>query len=126
MAKITIAVGIVRILLGAGVYASITPHAPTSLIPAFFGLVFVILGALANTPDAKRRALFMHIAVTFGLIGFVLPFVRSIGPIVRLLQGQTVLRPLAAEESMAMAVICFIFTAFCVRNFIQARRTRLA
>ena len=126
MAKITIAVGIVLIVLGAGVYASIAPHAPTSLIPAFFGLIFVVLGTLANTPDTKRRALFMHIAVTFGLIGFLLPFLRSVGPIVRMLQGRTVLRPLAAEESMAMALICLVFTILCVRNFIEARRTRLA
>ncbi len=126
MAKITIAVGVLLILLGAVVYGSITPHAPTSLIPAFFGLVFVVLGALASTPDTERRALFMHIAVTFGLIGFLLPFLRSVGPVVRLLQGQTVLRPLAAEESMAMAMICLVFTILCVRNFIQARRTRLA
>ena len=126
MAKVTVAVCIILILLGGGTYASTTPHAPTSLIPAFFGVVLAMLGALAQTPDEKRRGLFMHIAVTVGLIGFLLPFLRSVGPVVRLLRGEAVLHPLAAEESMAMAMICLVYTALCVRSFIAARRARLA
>ena len=126
MAKITIIFGLLLVLLGGGVYASVVPHAPTSLIPAFFGLVLILMGALAHTPDEKRRALFMHIAVTVGLVGFLFPFIRSIGPVVRILQGQAVVRPLAAEESMAMALICFVFTGLCVRSFIAARRARTA
>ena len=38
---------------------------------AWFGLLLVVFGALANPPDAKRRMLFMHIAVTVGLLGFL-------------------------------------------------------
>lgn len=127
MAKIAMVTGVLLILLGAGVYLGVA-HAPTALIPAYFGLVLVICGLLANTEDAKRRMLWMHIAVTVGLVGFLLPFVRSVGGAVKLLTGHAdqVLRPLAVEESMAMALICLVFTALCVRSFIKARITRTA
>ena len=75
---------------------------------------------------AKLTMVWMHIAVTLGLIGFIFPFARSAGGAVKLLQGQTVARPLAVEESMAMALICLVFTALCVRSFIKARRSRVA
>ena len=126
MAKTTIVFGVLLIVLGVAVYASITPHAPTSLIPAYFGAVLAVLGLLAEMPDAKRRMLVMHIAVTVGLLGFILPFARSIGGAVKLLRGLPVLRPLAVEESMAMALICLVYTALCVRSFIAARRSRAA
>ena len=66
------------------------------------------------------------LAVTVGLIGFIFPFARSIRGTVTLLQGGTVLRPLAVEESMAMALICLVYTGVCVQSFIAARRNRLA
>ena len=118
--------GAVLILLGAGVFLSAGAHAPTSLIPAYFGLVLVLLGALANTEDTKRRMLFMHLAVTVGLVGFLFPFARSIRGTIALLQGGTVLHPLAVEESMAMALICLVYTGLCVRSFIAARLNRVA
>ncbi|GAA3762627.1 hypothetical protein [Terriglobus aquaticus] len=127
MARLTMAVGVLLVLLGVGVYVGMA-HAPTALIPAYFGVALLVCGALANTEDAKRRMLWMHIAVTLGLVGFLLPFVRSIGGAVKLLTGHAdqVLRPLAVEESMAMALICLVFTALCVRSFIRARITRTA
>lgn len=127
MARLTMMVGVLLILLGAGVYVGVS-HAPTALIPAYFGVALLLCGALANTEDAKRRMLWMHIAVTLGLVGFLFPFVRSIGGAVKMLTGHAdqVLRPLAVEESMAMALICLVFTALCVRSFIRARITRTA
>ncbi len=124
MAKFTMVFGGVLILLGVGVFAFVGTHAPTSLIPAYFGLVLVVLGALANTEDVTRRKLFMHVAVLVGLLGFLLPFARSVKGTVTLLEGGTVLRPLAVEESMAMALICLLYTGLCVRWFIAARRAR--
>lgn len=124
MAKTTVVVGVLLVLLGAGVYAAIVPHAPTSLIPAIFGVLLVVLGLLAQTDDNKRRMIVMHIAVTIGLIGFLFPFVRSVGGAVKMLQGIAVAHPLAVKESMAMALICLVYTALCVRSFIDARRSR--
>ena len=127
MARLTMATGVLLILLGVGVYLGMA-HAPTALIPAYFGVALLLCGAMASTPDAKRRMLWMHIAVTLGLLGFVFPFFRSAGGAIKMLTGHAnqVLRPLAVEESMAMALICLVFTGLCVRSFIQARITRSA
>ena len=125
VAKTAIVFGVLLMFLGAGFYFVTAPHAPTALIPVYFGLVLAVLGGLAHTEDAARRMLFMHIAVTVGLLGFLFPFVRAIVPAVRLVKGVSVTRPLAVEEQMLMALLCLLFTGLCVRSFIAARRSRI-
>lgn len=125
MARLTILFGIVLILLGVFTYMGTGNKFPTSLIPAAFGVLLAICGALARTTDLKRRALWMHIAVTLGLLGF-LATAKSIVDYVRLKQGAQFKFPVAVEEKAAMAVLLLVFTILCVRSFIQARRTRLA
>lgn len=125
MARITIMFGVLLALVGAGFFFAAVPHAPTSLIPLFFGVLFILLGALASTDDAKRRMLFMHIAVTVGLLGFLFPFIRAVSGAIRMLKGITVPHPLAIEEQMLMALLCLIFVGLCVRSFIAARRARI-
>ena len=73
MAKLTIVFGILLIVTGAVAFTLVghESHAYHALIPVGFGLLLAIFGALANTPDAKKRMLFMHIAVTVGLLGFL-------------------------------------------------------
>lgn len=122
MARITIVFGVLLVLLGACAFV-ILGHHPHTLIPAAFGLLLVVFGLLANTPDSKRRMLFMHIAVTVGLLGFLGTIPGIIGTI-QLLSGQTVARPDAAKVQAIMGTLCFIFVALCVRSFIAARRAR--
>ena len=124
MAKLTIAFGVLLILLGAGAFL-IVGHHPHTLIPAAFGLLLAIFGALANTPDPKRRMLFMHIAVTLGLLGFLGTIPGFIG-IARIWDGHMVERPDAAKVQALMGSICLVFVLLCVRSFIAARRNRLA
>ena len=124
MAKLTIVFGILLILLGAGAYIGVS-HYIHSLIPALFGLLLVIFGALANTDDSKRRMLFMHIAVTVGLLGFLGTIPGIIG-MIHMWSGQVVARPEAAKVQSLMGAICLIFVLLCVRSFIAARRSRLA
>lgn len=126
MAKLTMAFGAVLALLGVGVYLSVGERAPTSLIPAVFGVLLLVLGALANTENVKQRKITMHIAVVIGLLGFVFPFARSLPRLIEAAKGQTILRPLAVEEQMAMAIVCLVYTVLCVRWFIAVRRTRAA
>ena len=129
MANLTTRFGFLLIVLGGGFFAvsSAKDHfAPTALIPAIFGLLLVALGYAARTPDTKRRMLWMHIAVTVGLLGFILPLIRSLKPAVAMAQGATVIRPLAVVEELLMSLICLVFTALCVRSFVEARRSRLA
>jgi hypothetical protein len=124
MAKITIVFGLLLILLGIFGYVGTGSHAPTALIPAYFGLGLIVFGILANTPDAKRRMLFMHIAVTIGLVGF-LGTVKSIFDFVRLEQGHPYLHPLAVQAKAAMSVMLLFYVLLCVRSFINARRVRV-
>ncbi len=123
MARIARVTGIVLIVLGA-IYFVVTGSAhPTSLIPAIFGVLLLVCGVLANTENTNRRMLWMHIAVTIGLLGFLFPGFRA----GRALAGSAALtagQHTAATEQLVMAVICVVFTALCVRSFIAARAGR--
>ena len=124
MAKLTIIFGILLILLGAGAFI-VLGHHPHTLIPVAFGVLLAIFGALANTAESKRRMLFMHIAVTVGLLGFLGTIPGIIG-VLRMWSGHAVVRPDAAKVQALMGSICLIFVLLCVRSFITARRSRLA
>jgi hypothetical protein len=123
MAKLTILFGVLLILLGLfGYFATGHVH-PTALIPSGFGLLLVIFGFLAETPDTRRRMLFMHIAVTLGLLGF-LATVKGLFQWFQLMQGKYFAYPSAVQSKAAMAAICLSFVLLCVRSFITARRAR--
>jgi hypothetical protein len=126
MAKLTIVFGVLLILVGAVAFVEVGHH-PHALIPAAFGLLLAIFGALANTSDSKKRMLFMHIAVTVGLLGF-LGTIPGIIATIRRAAGQVVASPVhdAAIVQTAMGTICFIFVLLCVRSFIAARRSRIS
>ena len=123
MARLTILFGVLLILLGlAGYFGSGHVH-PTALIPAGFGVLMGIFGVLANTEETRRRMLFMHIAVTVGLLGF-LATAKAILQYVQMQQGRSFPFPSAVQSKAAMSVICLCFVFACVRSFIAARRAR--
>lgn len=121
MAKLTIGFGVVLIALGVWGYVGTGSAHPTALIPVYFGLAIAIAGALAITENAKRRMLWMHIAVTVGLLGFLGAAVQAIREYVAA-HGGPLAQPVAVEDQAAMAVICLVFVLLCVRSFIAARR----
>ena len=125
MAKLAIGFGVVLIIVGIASFILTGSSHPTSLIPVWFGIVVGICGALANTPDSRRRMLWMHIAVTVSLLGFLFPGFMAIKEWVAA-NGGPLAHPAAVEEQAVMAVVCLIFTALCVRSFIAARRSRAA
>ena len=124
MAKITVLFGIVLIILGVASFVLTGNKFPTSLIPVAFGILLVTFGSMAETPVAKRRMLFMHIAVTVGLLGF-LGTAQSLFQVVQLFKGKLFPYPAAIEEKAAMALLMLIHVLLCVRSFITARRTRV-
>ncbi len=126
MAKTTIGVGALLAILGVVAFVLTGSAHPTALIPCWFGLVLVVCGTLASTPDAKRRMLWMHIAVTVGLLGWVFPLIRVIGAARQGVPVAPSTDHMAMLEQEAMILICLVFTALCVRSFIAARRDRLA
>lgn len=125
MAKLTIVFGVLLIVLGvAGFMLTGSVH-HSALIPAAFGLLLCLFGALATTENPKKRMLWMHIAVTVGLLGFlgsaamvVLAFVWA--------DGGPFPVPAAVEAQGTMCGLCAIFVGLCVRSFIAARRARKA
>ena len=125
MARLTILFGIVLILLGGFGFVATGSRFPTALIPAAFGAVLAILGFFADTPDAKRRMLLMHIAVTLGLLGFLFTVKGGIiDYLLMTINGQQFPHPAAVEEKAAMCLLLLVFVVLCVRSFIEARRTR--
>jgi len=124
MAKLTVVFGIVLILLG-GVSFVLTGHKfPTSLIPAAFGILLITFGSMAETPETRRRMLFMHIAVTVGLLGF-LATAPALLQAFQLFKGKLFPYPAAIEEKAAMSGLMLIYVLLCVRSFIAARRSRV-
>lgn len=125
MSKIAIGFGIALAIIGVWGYVGTGSIHPTALIPCYFGAVLILCGFLARCENAKRRMLWMHIAVTIGLIGFLFT-VKSIYDAARLFGGAQFPYPAAVEEKAGMSILCLIFVVLCVRSFIAARRTRLA
>ena len=104
MANTTIGFGIVLIVLGLGGYFGSDRVSLTALIPAAFGLLLVIFGALAR--DEKRRKMAMHIAVTVGLLGF-LGTVSGLLQLPTLLSGGVVERPAAVVSKSIIRSVGF-------------------
>jgi hypothetical protein len=123
MSRITLYFG--AVLTGIGIYFFISTGSihPTALIPVWFGLALALFGILANSQDPSRRKLYMHVAVTIGLLGFLFPGFMGIKDLVKAHSDQLPLaHPAAVHEQLLMSILCFIFVLLCVRSFITARR----
>jgi fucose 4-O-acetylase-like acetyltransferase len=123
MAKLTIGFGVVLIVLGAWGFVGTGSTHPTALIPAYFGLALAWSGILANTENAKQRMLWMHIAVTVGLLGFIGSVSRAVVEFTKA-HGEplTDTAAVAVRFQIAMAAVCLVYVGLCVRSFIAARR----
>lgn len=125
MAKLTIAFGVLLGLIGVGYFVATGSAHPTPLIPLWFGLALILCGALSLTENARRRMLWMHIAVTIALLGFLFPGFMAIKEWVGA-HGAPLARPAAVQEQAVMSIVCLVLTLLCVRSFIAARRSRAA
>ena len=122
MAKLTIAVGVLLILVGIGFYLGIGESSMTALIPTLFGLPILAFGLVARDEFKRKHA--MHAAVLFGLLGFLGSFGMSFRKLMAMMQGIPMERPLAVVEQLVMAIICAAFVIACIVSFIQARRAK--
>jgi hypothetical protein len=123
MPKLTIGVGAVLVLVGIVAYVGSGAASVTALIPAFLGIVLVVLGLLGQAES--RRMMTMHLAVALALLG-VLGGASRLGPLPDLLTGGDVERPWAVGASAVMVVVLVIYVVMGVRSFIAARRARTA
>jgi uncharacterized membrane protein len=116
MTSITIVFGLILTLLGVGGYAFAAPTSVTALIPAFFGIILMVLGFLARSDSMKKHA--MHAAAAVALIGFA-------GALFSLLRAPLDTRSaMAVGSQIAMVVLTGVFVLLCVKSFRDARRDR--
>ena len=120
MPLISLLAGALLVVLGiAGYTISDAEHPGTALIPAGWGIVFLICGAIAYvSPGARKHA--MHAVAVFALLGVLLPGVR----LAMVLADDKPDSTLGVASLGLMAVINGILLALCVRSFIAARRNR--
>ena len=110
-------VGLVLMILGIAGYWLTGRTSVTALIPAFFGVVFVILAYVARNEAARRHA--MHAAVAIALLGLLGVLARAVPSIA---DGQ-IARP-AVIAQLLTALIFAYYIYLGVQSFITARRAR--
>ena len=120
MPSITIALGVILIIVGAAGYFLTGGVSLTALIPAAFGLVLAVSGLIARDPRMRKHA--MHAAVLVALLGF-LGSVRGLLQIGSVFDG-TAARPAAVIAQTVMALLTLGYIVLAVRSFLNARRTR--
>jgi uncharacterized membrane protein len=116
MARLSIGLGVILIILGVSAYFGTSRSSVTALIPAFLGAAFVILGAVALKPGARKHA--MHVAVIVALAGIVGSLMR---PAKALLSDTGLDFTTAVIMQLVTAALCLIFLVLAIRSFAHAR-----
>ena len=115
----TIVYGSLLIVLGVTGYFMSGMVSVTALIPAFLGMIILVSGVLAQ--KESRRKLFMHIALVFGLLGF-LGTVSALPSLITMIGGEEVTRPGAVIGKSVTAILSLVFLIIGLKSFIDARR----
>ena len=89
----------------------------TAFIPAGFGLLIALFGAIAIKESARKHA--MHGAALVGLLGLLGGFGMGVRKVLS--------EPgLAAYSQLFLGVVSLVFLIVCIRSFIAARKAREA
>jgi hypothetical protein len=112
-------VGIVLMIIGIGSYWLTGRTSVTALIPAFFGVVFVLLAYVARHEAARRHA--MHVAVALGLLGMLGSLGRALPAVI---DGQLTRPAVLAQIVTGLVLAYYVYMG--VQSFIAARRARKA
>lgn len=122
MAKLSIAYGVIFILMGLYGYFGISSESITALIPTFFGIPILILGWLGLNEKYLKHT--MHGAAVLTLLGFA-GTVNGLMKFFKMLAGVQPERPEAVTVQAIMALLCLIFLILAVKSFIDVRRNKL-
>jgi len=120
MPSTAIACGTLLVLIGILGYVNgvMTNHASfTALIPAFFGIVLLLLGVFARKSEGLRKHL-MHAAIIVALVGFLASAGRLVARLGELSYNAAVV------SQVSMALVCLLFVILAVKSFIDARRRK--
>ena len=119
MPKIGINTGIILIALALLGYLGGGMESWTALIPAIAGAPILLSSLLAKNPNKLKLG--MHIAATFGLLGFLAPLGRIIPTAIK---GDYELK-LSTGCMITMSLVSAIFMVQCIKSFKAARQARL-
>jgi len=120
MPKITLIFSTLYIALGLAAFFLTGAVHKTALIPAYFGIVLLVLGLLGQKENLRKHV--MHAALLVVLLA-LFGTARSLLKLPSAFDG-TAERPFAIYAQAATAVLSITFLALGIRSFIQARRSR--
>jgi cation transport ATPase len=119
MPIVTILFALILIVMGVGGYLGTDRVSPTALIPAAFGVLFLLCGILALKESLLKHA--MHGAAMLGVLS-ILGTLRGVFQ----LFGGDLERPIAVYMQAGMCLLSIIFVGLCVKSFIDVRKRREA
>ena len=114
LSNLTTIYGILLTLWGLIVTGISESQSISSFAPALFGLPLLVSGEMAKTPGASRK-LWMHVAVTFGLLA-------ALGG-TRFFMVMSDGLDYASSSMLMLLVTGSAYTFLCVRSFIEARKS---
>jgi hypothetical protein len=123
LAKVTLIFAVLLVALGLVGFVGTGSQHVTALIPTWFGVALALFGLLAMSPSESRRKLFMHIAVTIGLLGFIGGLVEAIRGYVHAKSAGLAPDEIALASKLTMTGLLLFYVILCVRSFIAARRS---
>jgi len=114
MASKSVITGVVLIILGVVVTIAADSNSATSLIPAFVGVVFLLLG-IAGKQKPELNHHFMHGAAMLSLLAVL----GSLGSLIGRSGSSWAVFP-----QIATSAICVLFLALAIQSFKEARAAR--
>ncbi len=120
MSKKTRIFGILLIILGIAGYIASGAASLTALIPAIFGVVFLLLGIIGE--KESRRMIAMHVAQLLALLGIIGSFTGILN-VISWLGGNQEVNMFAASVQALMALLCIGYLVIGIKSFIDARRS---
>ena len=107
-------VGMILVLLGVGSYLGTGRTSVTALIPAFFGVLFLLFAWLARTESMRKHV--MHVAMLVALVGIA-------GTASRLIGVTDFTRPATLAQIVTVLTLAW-YLSKGIKSFRDARRAR--
>ena len=120
MAKLSLTVGVILVVIGVGGYVASSYASATALIPAAIGVLIGLLGLMARNDQWRRHA--MHAAMGIALVG-ILGSMGGVFSLAGALASGSA-PGLAALSRASMAIVLTLYLTMGVRSFVAARRAR--
>lgn len=116
MARLSIGLGVLLIVLGVVAYFGTGQSSWTALIPSIIGAVFAVLGWIALNERARKHA--MHAAVLVALLGLIGSLMR---PLKALFSDAGLDVNTAVVVQFITAALCLVFLVLAIRSFGRVR-----